>query len=81
MSKYNFDPLKNTGEGQCLVGSFTGEVGSYNATEPHNGRLTLDGNQSDSAMAQAGLTARQTRRAGTKVGHSDPVMPSGRHTA
>ena len=51
VSKHNFDPHKNTGEGHCLVGSFTGEVGSYNATEPHKGWLTLDGNQSDSANA------------------------------
>ena len=81
MSEHHFDPHKITGEEQCLVGSFTGEVGSYNATEPHKGWLTLDGNQSDSAMAQASLTARLTSRAGTKVGHSDPVMHSGMHTA
>ena len=81
MSERYFDPHKITGGEQCLVGSFTGEVGSYNATEPHNGWLTLDGNQSDSAMAQASLTARLTSRAGTKVGHSDPVMHSGMHTA
>jgi len=81
MSERYFDPRKITGGEQCLVGSFTGEVGSYNATEPHKGWLTLDGNQSDSAMAQASLTARLTSRAGTKVGHSDPVMHSGMHTA
>ena len=81
MSERYFDPHKDTGGEQCLVGSFTGEVGSYNATEPHKGWLTLDGNQSDSAMAKASLTARLTSRAGTKVGHSDPVMHSGMHTA
>ena len=81
MSEHYSAPHKNTVSEQCLVGSFTGEVGSYNATEPHNGRLTPDGNRSDSAIAKAGLTARHTRRAGTKVGYSDPVMPSGRHTA
>ena len=32
-------------------------------------------------MAQAGLTARQTRRAGTKAGHSDPVVLYGRAIA
>src|SRR5690554_1269283 len=32
-------------------------------------------------MAQARLTARQTRRAGTKVGHSDPVVLYGRAIA
>ena len=63
------------------MGSLTGEVDSYNATESHNGRLTPDGNRSDSAMAKAGLTARLTSRAGTKVGLSDPVMRSGTHTA
>ncbi len=51
MSEHNSDPHKNTGGGQCLVGSFTGEVGSYNATEPHKGWLTPDGNRSDSAKA------------------------------
>ena len=81
MSEHNFDPHKNTGEGQCLVGSFTGEVGSYNATEPRNGWLIMDGNRGDSVKIQASLTARLTSRAGTKVGHSDPVMDSGIHTA
>ena len=66
---------------QCLVGSLTGEVDSYNATESYKGWLVPDGNRNDSAMAKAGLTARLTRRAGTKVGQSDPVIPSGRYTA
>ena len=64
--------------GQCLVGSLTGEVDSYNATESHNGRLIPDRNRNDSAMAKAGLTARLTSRAGTKVGLNDPPWPSGR---
>ena len=51
MSEHHFDPHKNTGEEQCLVGSFTGEVGSYNATEPPNGWLVMDGNHDNSAMA------------------------------
>lgn len=51
MSEHYFEPHKNTAEEQCLVGSFAGEADSYNATESHNGRLALDGNQSDSAMA------------------------------
>jgi hypothetical protein len=63
------------------VGSFTGEVGSYNATEPYKGWLILDRNQDDSVNAKASLTARPTSRAGTKVGVSDPVMHSGMHTA
>ena len=79
MSKYNFDPHKNTGEGHCLVGSFTGEVDSYNATELHNGWLILDGNQDDSVKAKASLTARPTSRAGAKAGLSDLPMLSGKH--
>ena len=74
-------PHKNTVMGHCLAGSLTGEVDSYNATESHKGWLALEGNQSDSAMAKASLTARHTSRAGTKVGLNDPVMGSGTHTA
>ena len=51
MSKYHLEPHKNMAGEQCLVGSFTGEVDSYNATESHNGRLVTDGNRDDSAMA------------------------------
>ena len=51
MSKHHHAPHKNTAVEQCLVGSLTGEVDSYNATESHKGWLTLDGNQSDSAKA------------------------------
>jgi len=51
MSEHHFDPHKITGGEQCLVGSFTGEVGSYNATEPHKGWLVMDGNHDDSANA------------------------------
>src|SRR5919106_1577592 len=39
------------------------------------------GNHSQSVKAQGSLTARQTRRAGTKVGLSDPVVPRGRAIA
>ena len=81
MSEHNRKPHKNTAAEQCLVGSFTGEVGSYNATEPCNGWLILNGNQDLRINAKASLTARPTSRAGTKVGHSDPVMHSGMHTA
>ena len=63
------------------MGSFTGEVGSYNATEPYKGWLILDGNQDDSVNAKASLTARPTSRAGTKVGLNDPVYPVGQDTA
>ena len=39
------------------------------------------GNHAQSVKAQASLTARQTGRAGTKVGLSDPVVPYGRAIA
>ena len=61
--------------GQCMVGSLTGAVASQRVTEARDGGLRLVGNQPLSAMAQARLTARLTGRAGTKVGHSDPVVP------
>ena len=64
-----------------MVGSLTGAIDSYNATESYKGWLATDGNRSDSANAQASLTARLTSRAGTKVGVSDPPMPSGRRGA
>ena len=41
----------------------------------------MDGNQSTSANAEACLTARETTRAGTKVGISDPAVPNGRAVA
>jgi hypothetical protein len=63
------------GPGPCMVGSLTGAVASQRVTEARDGGLRLVGNQPLSAMAQARLTARLTSRAGTKVGHSDPVVP------
>ena len=72
MSKHHPEPYKNLAEEQCLEGSFTGMVDSYNATESPKGWLILDGNQDDSVKAKASLTARPTSRAGTKVGLSDP---------
>ena len=41
----------------------------------------MDGNHSESAMAEGSLTARRTSRAETKVGLSDPAVPSGRAVA
>ena len=61
--------------GQRMVGSLTGAVASQRVTEARDGWLRPVGNQPLSAMAQARLTARLTSRAGTKVGHSDPVVP------
>jgi hypothetical protein len=64
-----------------MVGSLTGAVASQRVTEARNGRLKLVGNQLMSAIAKACLTARLTSRAETKVGYSDPVVPSGRAIA
>ena len=64
--------------GQYQVGSLTGAVASQRVTEAPKGSLRMDGNHSKSAMAEGSLTARQTSRAETKVGHSDQVTSSGR---
>ena len=66
---------------QCQVGSLTGAVASQKVTEAPKGSLRMVGNHSQSVKAQASLTARQTGRAGTKVGLSDPVVPYGRAIA
>ena len=66
---------------QCQVGSLTGAVASQKVTEAPKGSLRMVGNHSQSVKAQASLTARQTGRAGTKVGLSDPVVPHGRAIA
>ena len=67
--------------GQRLVGSLTGAVASQKVTEARNGPLRVDGNHPSRALAEGGLTARRTCRAGTKVGQSDPTVPSGRAVA
>ena len=69
------------GRGHCVVGSLTGAVSSQRVTEEHEGTLSMVGHHTVSAMAKGCLTARQTRRAGTKVGHSDPVVLYGRAIA
>ena len=69
------------GRGHCVVGSLTGAVSSQRVTEEHEGTLSMVGHHAVSAMAKVCLTARQTRRAGTKVGHSDPVVLNGRAIA
>ena len=68
-------------QGQCLAGSLTGAVASQRVTEAPKGPLSPVGNRVASASAQAGLTARTTVRAGTKVGTSDPVPVYGRGIA
>ena len=67
--------------GQCMVGSLTGAVSSQSVTEEHEGALIMVGNHEVSVKAQARLTARLTRRAGTKVGLSDPAILYGRVVA
>ncbi len=63
--------------GHCQVGSLTGAVTSQRVTEVREGFLALDGNQCVCAKAKGSLTARQTSRAGTKVGLSDLAVASG----
>lgn len=67
--------------GHSQEGSLTGAVASERVTEALKGYLRMDGNHSKSAKAEGSLTARETSRAETKVGLSDPVVPSGRAIA
>ena len=67
--------------GPWLVGSLSGADASQMVTEARNGSLRWDGNPPLSAKAHGSLTARQTGRAETKVGLSDPTAPSGRAVA
>ena len=73
--------LTREDRGPRMAGSLTGVVASERVTEASKGRLSTVGNRAGSAMAQAGLTARPTGRAGGKPGHSDPVVPHGRAIA
>ena len=68
-------------ERQCQADSLTGAVASERVTEAPKGSLSAAGNRAKSVKAEGSLTASQTRRAGTKVGLSDPVVPSGRAIA
>ena len=56
------------------MGSLTGAVASERVTEALKGSLSADGNRAKSVNAEASLTARETFRAGTKVGVSDPAV-------
>ncbi|KAK8690254.1 hypothetical protein V6N13_088954 [Hibiscus sabdariffa] len=56
-------------------------LASQKVTEACKGFLGPDGDWPLSAKAEGSLTARPTRRAGTKVGLSDPTVPSGRAVA
>ena len=66
---------------QCMVGSLTGAVSSQRVTEERDGTLSTVGNRAMSAKVKGCLTVRQTRRTGTKVGLSDPVVLNGRTIA
>ena len=65
--------MKPAGE-QCQAGSLTGAVTSKIVTEAYKGSLSAVGNRTASAKAEESLTVRQTSRADTKVGLSDPVV-------
>jgi len=67
--------------GPWLAGSLSGADASQSVTEARNGSLRWDGNPPSSAKAKGSLTARQTSRAETKVGFSDPTALSGRAVA
>ena len=69
--------FRDPGEGHCQMGSLTGAVASQRVTEAPKGTLRMVGNHSSSANAEECLTARQTSRAGTKVGISDPAVQNG----
>ena len=63
--------------GPWQMGSLTGAVASQRVTEALKGTLRMVGNHSLSVNAEECLTARQTTRAGTKVGVSDPAVQNG----
>ena len=65
------------GKGQCQVDSLTGAVASQRVTEAFKGSLRMVGNHSESVKAKGSLTVRQTSRADTKVGLSDPAVENG----
>src|SRR5665213_822713 len=64
-----------------MVGSLTGAVSSQSVTEELEGSLSAVGHRAGRARAQVSLTARLTRRAGTTVAPSDPVVLYGRAIA
>ena len=71
---------RHPARGPCQAGSLTGAVASQRVTEARKGPLRTVGNRPESARVQAGLTARPTSRAGTKVGSSDPAAQSKRYS-
>ncbi|KAK5842370.1 hypothetical protein PVK06_004717 [Gossypium arboreum] len=61
--------------------SLKAKKASQKVTEACKGFLGPDGDWPSSAKEEGSLTARPTGRAGTKVGLSDPTVPSGRAVA
>ena len=59
----------------------TGAVASQKVTEAPKGWLRRNGNPPVRVKAEASLTARDTARAETKVGLSDPTALSGKAVA
>ena len=72
---------RKPGTGPCQTGSLTGAVASQRVTEAPKDTLSMVGNHAQSAKAEGCLTARQTSRAGTKVGLSDPAVLYGKAVA
>src|SRR5690606_31144616 len=67
--------------GHCLVGSLTGAFACKRLTKAYNGSLNTLGKRVKSAMAKGSLSERHSSLSGTKVEHSDPVVPYGRYIA
>uniref|UniRef100_A0A2N9G3L9 Uncharacterized protein n=2 Tax=Magnoliopsida TaxID=3398 RepID=A0A2N9G3L9_FAGSY len=68
--------LRSLGGGRRRPPSGGARAASQKVTEACKGFLGPDGDWPSSAKAEGSLTARPTRRAGTKVGLSDPTVPS-----
>ncbi len=67
------NPVGQTHQGQCVVGSFSGALPSQIVTEGSQGQLGANGNRADSAMAKVGLTERRRCRSDAKAEHSEPM--------
>ncbi len=63
------------------MGSLTGAVSSQRVTEEFKGTLSPVGNRAQSVNVEGCLTASPIRRAGTKVGVSDPAVLDGKAVA
>ena len=64
-------------ERQGMVGRLAGAAAFERVTKAYKGFLMTDGKGHRSVRAQGSLTVRPTRRAGTQVGSSDPVISQG----